>query len=498
MGKFTITLSKLLEALKNYDLVVDYTIYQNFADINIDYISYNSKDIHPGSLFICKGFGFKEQYLKQALENGAIAYIAEQHYEDVPKDVPYIQVKDSRKAMSIIAIAYYDRPFEKINIVGITGTKGKTTTTYYVKNILDASRKRPTAIFSTVEMFTGKESEEAHLTTPESIDLQQHFDDILENGLDQLTMEVSSQAYKLSRVYGMDFDVGVFLNISEDHISPVEHEDFEDYLSCKIEFIKHCRTAIINGETREFDRVWKAAEENCQRVYTYGTNDSFDYYVENIRRQDGWMYFDICTKDYKKTFRTGMEGRFNAENALAAFAVAKVMGIDDASIARGLEITEVPGRMNVYRGQGKMVIVDYAHNYLSFSRLYESLKLDYPGQKIIAVFGCPGGKAYLRRRDIGTLSGENAQQIYLTAEDPQFEDVTEICEDIANYLKPYHVPYEIVPDRKTAIEKAIREALPGDILLIAGKGEETYQKVRGEYVPYESDVVIAKKCLHLL
>ena len=145
-----------------------------------------------------------------------------------------------------------------------------------------------------------------------------------------------------------------------------------------------------------------------------------------------------------------------------------------------------------------MVIVDYAHNYLSFSRLYESLKLDYPGQKIIAVFGCPGGKAYLRRRDIGTLSGENAQQIYLTAEDPQFEDVTEICEDIANYLKPYHVPYEIVPDRKTAIEKAIREALPGDILLIAGKGEETYQKVRGEYVPYESDVVIAKKCLHLL
>ena len=171
------------------------------------------------------------------------------------------------------------------------------------------------------------------------------------------------------------------------------------------------------------------------------------------------------------------------------------MGVDDESIREGLLKNEVQGRMNLFEKDGITVLVDYAHNYLSFKKLYESLKADYPGRRIVVVVGCPGGKAYLRRRDIGTLSGENADYLYLTAEDPQFEDVREICEEIASFVKPYNKPYEIIEDRAQAVEKAILTAQPGDVIVLAAKGEEVYQKVRGEYVYYESDLAIAKRFL---
>ena len=190
-----------------------------------------------------------------------------------------------------------------------------------------------------------------------------------------------------------------------------------------------------------------------------------------------------------------MAGRFNVENAMAAILSAKALGIDDESIREGLLRNEVQGRMNLMERDGLTVLVDYAHNYLSFKKLYESLKADYPGRRIVVVVGCPGGKAYLRRRDIGTLSGQNADYVYLTAEDPQFEDVRTICEEIASFLEPYHTPYEIIEDRAQAVEKAIRTAEPGDVIVLAAKGEEVYQKVRGEYVYYEFDLAIARRLL---
>ena len=418
-------------------------------------------------------------------------------------------VSDIRKAMSLVSIAFYQKAYRNFRVVGLTGTKGKTTTTYFMKNILDAfCRRNPqlcaaqkSAVLSTVEMDTGIEHHEAHLTTPESPDLQRYFAQTRDSGLPFLTMEVSSQAYKLSRVYGMDFDIGMFLNIGEDHIGPLEHTDFEDYFSCKLQLMEHCRTAIINREMDHAQRVLEHARAHAQRVLTFGKLETAD-----LDDDDCWILRDIQKEEQGFTFTTGhgleqdswrirMAGRFNVENALAAILAAKALGVDDQSIREGLLQNEVQGRMNLFEKDGVTVLVDYAHNFLSFQKLYESLKADYPGQRIVVVVGCPGGKAQLRRRDIGTLSGQNADYLYLTAEDPQFEDVRSICEEIASFVKPYGTPYEIIEDRAQAVEKAITTAQKGDVIVLAAKGEEVYQKVRGEYVYYESDLAIAKRLL---
>ena len=353
----------------------------------------------------------------------------------------------------------------------------------------------------TVEVDTGAEQHEAHLTTPESPDLQRYFAQTRDSGLPFLTMEVSSQAYKLDRGYGVDFDLGMFLNIGEDHIGPLEHTDFEDYFSCKLQLMEHCKIAVINRDMDHAQRVLERARAHAQRVITFGKSegDSRDenWTLTNIEKAEPGFAFTTLHNGRQESWRIGMAGRFNVENALAAIASARALGIDDDSIREGLLHNQVQGRMNLLEKDGVTVLVDYAHNYLSFQKLYESLKLDYPGRRIVVVVGCPGGKAYLRRRDIGTLSGQNADYMYLTAEDPQFEDVREICQEIASYLKPYNTPYEIIEDRAQAVEKAITTARPGDVIVLAAKGEEVYQKVRGEYVYYESDLAIAKRLLSL-
>ena len=503
----SISIKQALELLEQDGLLVRYDCPPQLLDHRFSHLSYSSADVTPDTFFICKGAAFKEEYLRNAIAKGAGVYLAQSLYEGV--DCPHILVSDIRKAMSLVSIAFYQKAYRNFRVVGLTGTKGKTTTTYFMKNILDAfCRRNPqlcaaqkSAVLSTVEVDTGIEHHEAHLTTPESPDLQRYFAQTRDSGLPFLTMEVSSQAYKLSRVYGMDFDVGMFLNIGEDHIGPLEHTDFEDYFSCKLQLMEHCRTAIVNREMDHAQRVLEHARAHAQRVLTFGKLETAD-----LDDDDCWILRDIQKEEQGFTFTTShgleqdswrirMAGRFNVENALAAILAAKALGVDDQSIREGLLQNEVQGRMNLFEKDGVTVLVDYAHNFLSFQKLYESLKADYPGQRIVVVVGCPGGKAQLRRRDIGTLSGQNADYLYLTAEDPQFEDVRSICEEIASFVKPYCTPYEIIEDRAQAVEKAITTAQKGDVIVLAAKGEEVYQKVRGEYVYYESDLAIAKRLL---
>lgn len=503
----SISIKQAVELLEQDGLLVGYDCPPQLLEHRFSHLSYSSADVTPDTFFICKGATFKEEYLRDAIAKGAGVYLAQSLYEGV--DCPYILVSDIRKAMSLVSIAFYQKAYRNFRVVGLTGTKGKTTTTYFMKNILDAfCRRNPqlcaaqkSAVLSTVEVDTGIEHHEAHLTTPESPDLQRYFAQTRDSGLPFLTMEVSSQAYKLSRVYGMDFDIGMFLNIGEDHIGPLEHTDFEDYFSCKLQLMEHCRTAIVNREMDHAQRVLERARAHAQRVLTFGKLETAD-----LDDDDCWILRDIQKEEQGFTFTTShglaqdswrirMAGRFNVENALAAILAAKALGVDDQSIREGLLQNEVQGRMNLFEKDGVTVLVDYAHNFLSFQKLYESLKADYPGQRIVVVVGCPGGKAQLRRRDIGTLSGQNADYLYLTAEDPQFEDVRSICEEIASFVKPYGTPYEIIEDRAQAVEKAITTAQKGDVIVLAAKGEEVYQKVRGEYVYYESDLAIAKRLL---
>lgn len=498
MTQNTISIKQILDALEPLDILKDFSCPRSMYQHDFTYLSYNSSDIKENTFFICKGANFKEDYLLEAIVCGAGAYISEIKFQNINK-TPFIQVTDIRKAMSVISLLFYKKAYESFNLIGITGTKGKTTTSYFMKNILDAAAGKATAILSTIEVYTGIEAHDAHLTTPESPDLHKYFSQTRESEIPYLTMEVSSQAYKMNRVYGMDFDLGMFLNIGEDHIGPLEHDDFNDYFSCKLELIKHSKKAVLNREMDNFQVVLDTAKKYCKEIYTFGTDDSRNimdinsFSFDEIQKDSEGFTFTVHSGNNSRQYKINMAGRFNIENALAAIVAAKSFNIDEESICAGLLKNQVQGRMNLFEKNNITVLVDYAHNYLSFSKLYQSLKADYPGRRIVVLFGCPGGHAYLRRRDIGTLSGENADYIYLTAEDPQFEDVTQICEEIASYIQPYNTQYEIIPDRAEAVEKAITNAKSGDVIVLAAKGEEVYQKVRGEYVSYESDIAIVKR-----
>lgn len=490
--EYSLRLSRLAAALKEHGLFKEAVNCPE--ELLFPSLSYDSRSVEEGSLFICKGLGFRAEYLENALRKGAACYLAEERFY---WDAPALLVTDVRRALAVAAAEYYGLPAQKLHLVGLTGTKGKTTTTYFIKNILDAALPYRSAVLSTVEMYTGGESTEAHLTTPESLELHACFADALAHGIHYLTMEVSSQAYKHERAYGTPYEVGLFLNISEDHIGPLEHPDFEDYFRCKLRLMENCRTAVIFKGCDRFEEILAVAKAHAERVLVYGEDPTCDLWVEDIQKERPGFSFTIVTKESRLPCRIRMEGRFNVMNALAAAAAARALGVEDRFIVSGMENVAVQGRMNCFEKDGRTVIVDYAHNFLSFTELFRSLREDYPGQPIKVLCGCPGHKNQKRRVDIGRLCGQYADFVYLTAEDPGFEDPAEICREMAGYIEERHSRYVIIPDRTEAAERAIRETKPGEILILAGKGEEDYQKVSGRYDYYESDLAIARRCLKI-
>lgn len=498
MGENDVTQRELIDILDKNNLVIKTCVYENRLDLKLENITYNSKDCTKNTVFFIKGKNFKAEYIQDAILKGAVLIISEKEYDT--DNVGLVVVKDIRRAMVLIANIFFENAYSKLKTIGITGTKGKTTTTYFVKNILDEYEKQRgkpgVGVISTVQTYTGKRDEESHLTTPEAIELQRYFREMVDAGINYVTMEVSSQAYKYDRIRDMSFDIGVFLNISEDHISDAEHPNFNDYLDSKLEFIKNCKNVVINRETDYYEAV-KLSAQNAENIITYGTEKSkgiCDYYVSNIHNTGEDITFTVNGNNYSHDFKIKMQGRFNVENALASIVISHILGVPDNIIEKGILKTQVQGRMNVFDKNGITVIVDYAHNKLSFTKLYESLKLDYPNRRIVSLGGGPGGKAYARRKDFGEIVGKNSDFVYLTAEDPQFETVTSICQEIATYID---CQYEIIEDRKVAVEKAIGEAKTGDVIVLLAKGEETYQKVKGIFEPYESDLAIAKRLLNI-
>ncbi len=484
------TQKELIELLDSKVGIVKSSVYRDKYDTPIQDITYNSKACIKGSAFFVKGANFKEEYVIDAVNNGACLVIAEKEYET--QDAGLIIVKDIRKAMVVVAEDFFERAYEKIKMIGLTGTKGKTTTATYIHNILNTYLKKRTALLSTVETYTGTRCEESHLSTPEAIELQRYIKEAETNGLQYLTMEVSSQAYKTNRILNMQFDIGLFLNISEDHISPSEHPNFTDYLNCKLEFIKNCKTVVVNRET-DYYEVVKDATKNAEKVIMYGSEkvkDDVDYYFTNIRKEHDYLTFDVAHNAHTETYRTKMFGDFNVQNATAAIIMAKELKIPVEFIQQGIQETTVSGRMNVFKNNNKTIIVDYAHNRLSFEKFFEAIKKDYPKSEIVAVFGAPGGKAYIRRKDMAEVASKYSNKIYLTADDPQFENVRDICNEIAQFTT---CDYEIIEDRVTAISKAFNELKCGGVLCLLAKGEDKYQQVRGKFEEYISDVGIAKK-----
>ncbi|MDR2354610.1 MAG: UDP-N-acetylmuramoyl-L-alanyl-D-glutamate--2,6-diaminopimelate ligase [Clostridiales Family XIII bacterium] len=470
------------------------------CDRAIETLCYDSREACKGALFFCKGARFSAEYLLRALAAGAVAYVSETEYAGA--NAPALIVSDLRAALALLANAYYGEVRRSLKLVGVTGTKGKSTTAFYLKAVLDdmqtARHGMPAAILSSIENYDGLIREESHLTTPETLELHRHFKNAVESGMEYMVMEVSSQALKYDRTLGLRFDAACFLNIGEDHISDIEHADFEDYFSSKLRIFRQCDAVCVNADAAEAARIAKAAEV-CPRVLRFGLSEGADLRAIDIRPSGTGLAFRTESRTAALSgvdFEIGMPGYFNVENALAAIALAQLLDVPVRHIRAGLAAARVAGRMELFRGaDGKIVIVDYAHNKLSFETLFKSVRRAYADRRIGIVFGCPGGKALGRRRELGALAGEHADFLYLTEEDAGEEDVSEICREIASYAAPFGRPCRIVLDREEAIRAALAEADAHTVLLVTGKGRETRQKRGRVYVDTPSDVAYVEKYL---
>ena len=485
--------------LQNNALLVHASLKGKEND-KVTYLTYNSKEVTPGTLFICKGVNFKESYLEEALEKGAIAYVSEKPYS-CGEGVSHLLVRDIRKAMPPLADFCFDYPWKKLTTVGVGGTKGKTTTIYYVKSIVDAYMAsiggQESALSSTIDNYDGINRGEARNTTPEAVELRAMMHRALDCGITHMEMEVSSQALKYDRVAGIRMDVGIFLNISEDHISPNEHKDFEDYLTSKLRIFDLSRHAVVNLESDCLDRILEAAKAS-EDITTYSTKDpSADFYAYDIVKEAHGTRFTLKCADFTDTFRLNMPGLFNVSNAAAAIAAAHLLRIPVDCMKKGLSEAKASGRMEPYVSKdGKVtVLVDYAHNKLSFEELFKSVKEEFPGQDIVAIYGCPGYKAINRRKDLGEIAGRYADKVYLTVEDPGREPFDHICEEAAYYIREQGCPVEIIEDRGVSIHKAIMECRRPTVILILGKGNETRDRYGTIFMHRPSDSEYVKTFL---
>ncbi|WP_337646622.1 UDP-N-acetylmuramoyl-L-alanyl-D-glutamate--2,6-diaminopimelate ligase [Bifidobacterium pullorum] len=479
------------------------------ADVPFSAITYDTRTVDGGSLLVCKG-RFRPEYLDGLDGRGLAAYVADTDYSAVV-DAPGLIVDDPRKALSLLSAEFYGRPQDELTVIGITGTKGKTTTAYLTQAILNAHSGGRCALFSSVDnCLDGHTYEESDLTTPESLDAFRMMRQAADNGMRYLVMEVSSQAYKVHRVHGLTFDIGAFLNISPDHISPIEHPTFEDYLHCKRQLITNSKTLVVNADCDHMQLLRQDAahagipvvdfsvhgpDDGCKTAHaitaTADGSDPDDFRVA-IRNHDAG------------TFRLRLPGNFNIANAAAAMAIATAAGAPaDSPALHAVETVTVPGRMEVLADPDTRTwaIVDYAHNFASVAALLDFVDSRYGADQpyITLVTGAAGNKAIGRRREIVEAAQHRIGRFVFTAEDTDTEPYEDICNDMLRHVTNPDVDARIVVDRVTALTEAIRDARSNperwDMVLVIGKGHERWIKDRNRHMPYEGDDKVVSRLL---
>jgi len=465
-------------------------------EIEIHGLKYDSRQVITGDLFFCVP-GFKTDghlYADKAVKCGAAALVVERYLEGL--NVPQIKVKNARDAMSLMATLFYDYPSNKFGLIGVTGTNGKTTTTYLIKSILEASHR--VGIIGTIGNMIGDQTLPASRTTPEAVDLQYMFSQMLKENASYGVMEVSSHALDLKRVHGSSFDVGVYTNLSQDHLD--FHESLDAYKESKgalFEMIGNYKKrrpqyAVINRDDNYYEYFRNKARVP---VYTYGINEDCDFRAKNINVQGHGVSYDLVFPKGSVSLKLKMTGLFNVYNSLAAFVVGYLEGIEPDVIKDKLEaVMGVPGRFErVDANQNFTVIVDYAHTPDSLINVLTSAQNFVKG-RIITVFGCGGDRDRTKRPLMGEAVAKYSTYSIVTSDNPRNEEPVAIITDILPGLDKLSVPYEVVVDRKQAIGKAIQMAQKDDLILIAGKGHETYQEVKGKTYPFD-DKEIAKEFL---
>lgn len=513
----SISLNTCILILKEHHLLKSSAVQDTVAT-KMDYVSYDSRDIQTNTLFFCKGAGFRPTYLSMAKDNGAICYVAEQPYPE-GKGMHALIVRDVSKAMALLSAAFFRFPQDDLFVVAFTGTKGKTTSAYFLKGMLDQANGGKTALISSVNDVVGPKPEDSFkssLTTPESLDLFRDMRTAVDNGMTHLVMEVSSQAYKKNRVFGLTYDLGFFLNISPDHIGPNEHPNFADYLHCKLQLLVNSRKCIINAETAHFDEVYAAATTttNPDSIYLFARDNfenpdlkqpiDFRFSSEQLDMKETRFNL-VCASDKARKlpingdYTLKMLGDFNESNGTAAIIGAGLAGLNHDQCAKGIRDVTIPGRMQTERTKKHgMVVVDYAHNKASMMALMRFMRNEFNDPKIIVVVGAPGDKGVSRRPGFSESLTAYADKAFLTTDDPGFEDPKSIAEEIDSGIDHSKCDVTIELDRKKAIHDAIAMATLDDVVLICGKGADAFQKIRGVNTPYPSDIVVAQQVINEL
>lgn len=476
-------LTALLERLQ-------YEVVQGTKEIEITELTNDSRKVTKGSVFVCISGAVSDghQYILDVAKKGAAAVIVERDVE-APEHLTVIRVEDTRYALALASAAYFGYPAEQLKVIGITGTKGKTTTTYMVKSILEGVGHK-VGLIGTIEAIIGDEVIPAVNTTPESFTIHQYFRKMVDAGCDAVVMEVSSQGLMLHRTAGIPFEIGIFTNLGEDHIGPNEHKDFEDYKRCKGMLFQQCKIGIANVDDPYFEDVFQGA--TCE-VETFGFSEKADLRAEHAElvgkpgylgvayHVAGLMDFDV---------EIDIPGTFSVYNSLTAIAVCRHFDVPAEKIRKALKVAKVKGRIEMVKVSDEFTLmIDYAHNAMSLESLLTTLK-EYHPKRLVCLFGCGGNRSKTRRYEMGEVSGRLADLTIITSDNPRFEEPQEIIDDIKIGMEKTDGAYVEICDRKEAIRYAIVHGQLGDVIVLAGKGHEDYQEIKGvKYAMDERDLI---------
>ena len=471
---------------------LEYEVIQGNDQIEITELTNDSRKVVEGSVFVCISGAVWDghAYVKDVAEKGAIAVIVEKDVE-APEGLTVIKVKDTRYALALTSAAYFGYPADKLKVIGITGTKGKTTTTYMVKSILEGVGHK-VGLIGTIEAIIGDKVIPAANTTPESFTIHKYFAEMVEAGCDSVVMEVSSQGLMLHRTAGIPFEIGIFTNLGEDHIGPNEHKDFDDYKYCKGLLFKQCKLGIANVDDKWFEDVFKGA--TC-KTETFGFSEKADLRAVNVEHvsRPGYLGMKFDVKGFMDfNVEIDIPGEFSVYNSLTAIAVCRHFDVPVENIKAAIKVAKVKGRIEMVKVSDDFTLmIDYAHNAMSLASLLNTLR-DYNPGRIVTIFGCGGNRAKSRRFEMGETSGNLSDFTIITSDNPRFEEPQDIVNDIITGIEKTEGEYVAIIDRKEAIRYAIENGRIGDVIILAGKGHETYQEIKGVKYDMDDRVLIAE------
>lgn len=469
---------------------LEYEVLSGSIDVNVNELVYNTAKVTKECIFVCiKGAAFDSHNVAaDAAKSGAVVIVAERPVE-VPEGTTVVLVKDTRYALAMISAAYFDYPAKKLKVIGITGTKGKTTTTFMIRSILEHAGIK-TGLIGTIETIIGDRHIPACNTTPESYTIQEYFAQMVEAGCQVVVMEVSSQGLKLHRTAGIPFAIGIFTNLAPDHIGPNEHESFEDYRECKGRLFRQCEVGIANIDD---EHCMQVMEGHTCRLETYGFSENADLRASDVKlvsrpgylgvdyRVSGLLNFDV---------EIDIPGKFSVYNSLVSIAVCRHFDIPKEDMIAALRVAETKGRIEKIKVSDDFTLmIDYAHNAMSLESLLSTLK-EYNPKRLVCLFGCGGNRSKLRRYEMGEVSGKLADLTVITSDNPRFEEPQDIINDIKTGIGKTDGNYVEIIDRKEAIRYVIENGQPGDVIVLAGKGHEDYQEIKGVKYPMDERVLI--------